>query len=668
MSDSSNDKTGTGKGGPTRRHVIKGSAALGALAFLGPLAGRAADQRGKMMADTILHNGTITTLDANKPEVSAIALSGGVVQAIGDEKEIMRFANDKTRVIDLEGKRVIPGLNDSHMHLIRGGLNYNMELRWENVPSLADALRMLKRQAENTPAPQWVRVVGGWSEFQFAERRMPTLDEINQAAPDTPVFILHLYARALLNRAALKAVGIDRNTPNPPGGVIEKDAKGEPTGMLIAKPSALILYSTLAKGPKLSLDDQMNSSRHFMREMNRLGITSVIDAGGGGQNYPDDYKVIQKLHDQGQLTVRIAYNLFAQKAGEELSDYERWVAMTEPGAGDALLRMNGAGENLTWSAADFENFLEPRPDLAPTMEKELEPIVALLAEKEWPFRIHATYDQSIDRFLTVFERVNGKTPFKTRFIIDHAETISEPNMERIRALGGGIAVQHRMAFQGEYFVDRYGADAAKHTPPIAQMLKMDLPVGAGTDATRVASYDPWVALYWLTTGKTVGGLALYDSNNLMDRETALGLWTKGSAWFSGEEKVKGSLAPGQYADLSVLSADYFKVPAEEIRQIVSQLTILGGDIVYAAGPFSDLDPPLPPVSPDWSPVRSEPTPGMRAYGRVTAPVTGARACSDGCASGCTLHGHSHQIAWNSPIPVADKTAFWGALGCSCFAF
>jgi predicted amidohydrolase YtcJ len=141
----------------------------------------------------------------------------------------------------------------------------------------------------------------------------------------------------------------------------------------------------------------------------------VIDAGGGGQNYPDDYAVIERLHAEGQLTVRIAYNLFAQKAGAELADYERWVAMTEPGSGDAFLRMNGAGENLTWSAADFENFLEPRPDLTPTMEEELVPIVELLARERWPFRIHATYDETIDRFLGVFERVNGRQPFASRF-------------------------------------------------------------------------------------------------------------------------------------------------------------------------------------------------------------------------------------------------------------
>ena len=613
-------------------------------------------------ADALIFNAKITTLDSDVPEASALAVKDGVISAVGGARDIRASIDGAALEIDAGGRRVIPGLNDSHTHLIRGGLYFNMELRWENVPSLADALRMLKDQAERTPPPQWVRVVGGWSEFQFAERRMPTLAEINAAAPDTPVFILHLYGRALLNRAALVALGFDKNTPNPPGGVIEKDGAGNPTGLLIAKPSALILYSTLAKGPKLPLQDQINSTRHYMREMNRLGITSVIDAGGGGQNYPDDYDVIQRLHDDGLMTVRVAYNLFAQAAGTERSDYERWVAMTEPGAGDGLLRMNGAGENLAWSAADFENFLEPRPELAPVMESQLESIVALLAENKWPFRIHATYDETIDRFLSVFERVNGRTPFATRFIIDHAETISERNIERIKALGGGIAIQHRMAFQGEYFVERYGIDAAKRTPPIAKMLAAGVPVGAGTDATRVASYDPWVALYWLATGKTLGGMALYDEDNVIDRETALRLWTAGSAWFSGEADKKGTLGVGMYADLAVLSADYMTVADADIRAITSVLTMLGGKVVYGDGDFAPLSPPIPTASPSWSPVNAEPSPATR-------PSRRGQACMDACANACGVHGHGHGIAWTTPLPIADESlpSFWGALGCSCFA-
>ncbi len=269
--------------------------------------------------------------------------------------------------------------------------------------------------------------------------------------------------------------------------------------------------------------------------------------------------------------------------------------------------------------------------------------------------------------LSVFERVNGNTPFKTRFIIDHAETITERNIERIKALGGGIATQHRMAFQGEYFVDRYGAEAAKATPPIAKMLEMDVPVGGGTDATRVASYDPWVGLHWLTTGQTLGGLPLYDGDNVLSRADALRIWTEGSAWFSGEQDAKGTLAPGMYADLAVLSSDYMSVPAPEIRQINAVLTMVGGRVVYGEGDYADLAPPLPPASPSWSPVLDLPSPGQRASAAAGPATQFARACHDGCGNSCGLHGHEHGIAWNNPIPVNDVRSFWGALGCSCFA-
>lgn len=316
-------------------------------------------------ASLIFTNGKFHTVDRANPLATAVAIKDGKFLAVGSEADVMRFAGSDTQIIDAKGHTGIPGLNDSHLHLIRGGLNYNLELRWEGVPSLADALRMLREQALRTPSPQWVRVVGGWSEFQFAERRMPTLDEINAAAPDTPVFILHLYDRALLNRAALKVVGYTKETPNPPGGEIQRDSNGNPTGMLIARPNAMLLYATLAKGPKLPLEQQVNSTRQFMRELNRLGLTSAIDAGGGFQNYPDDYDVIAELHAKKQLTVRIAYNLFTQRPGHELEDFEKWTDMLKPGQGTNFLRHNGAGEMLVFSAADFEDFLEPRPDLAP---------------------------------------------------------------------------------------------------------------------------------------------------------------------------------------------------------------------------------------------------------------------------------------------------------------
>jgi predicted amidohydrolase YtcJ len=604
----------------------------------------------------ILTNGRFATQDRCGSFVSAVAVHDGKFVAVGTEQDVERHRGNSTLVIDVGGRTVVPGLYDSHLHLIRGGLNCNMELRWDGVPSLADALRMLKEQAARTPPPQWVRVVGGWTEFQFAERRMPTLDEINDAAPETPVFVLHLYDRAFLNGAALRACGYTKDTPNPPGGEIQRDKRGNPTGLLIARPNAMILYATLAKGPKLSYEDQVNSTRHFMRELNRLGITSVCDAGGGFQNYPDDYQVVSDLAKRGELTVRIAYNLFTQRPKQEKEDFAKWVKITKPGEGSDYLRVNGAGEMLVFSAADFEDFLEPRPDLPPSLEAELTEVVTLLARNRWRFRLHATYDESISRFLNVFEAVNRDVPFAgLRWFFDHAETISERNIERVKVLGGGIAVQDRMAFQGEYFIDRYGKQAAEHSPPIRRMLAMGVPVGAGTDATRVASYNPFVSLYWLVSGKTVGGTALYPEANRLDRTEALRRYTVGSAWFSGEEDKKGTIEVGKLADLAVLSADYFSVPEKEIKAIESVLTVVGGKVVYAAGKFERLAPPPLPISPGWSPV------GVYGGYHQAQPALAHR-----CAHPSLLHQLLHALVEKTrglaarPGPVG--------LPCECFAF
>ncbi len=653
---------------PTRRQAAIGAAAMA----LAPALDRAARAQtsgtgeAPMTADMILVNGRFTTLDRGNPNPEAVAIRDGRFVGVGSEREVRALAGPYTEIVDLGGRRAVPGLIDSHMHIIRGGLNYNMELRWDGVRSLAQGMEMLKRQVAVTPPPQWVRVVGGFTEHQFAERRLPTLDELNVVAPDTPVFILHLYDRALLNGAALRAVGYNKDTPNPPGGEIARDASGNPTGLLLARPNAGILYSTLAKGPKLPPEYQVNSTRHFMREMNRLGVTTIIDAGGGFQNYPDDYAVIEKLHADGEMTLRIAYNLFTQKPKQELQDFEAWTKQVRPGQGDDFYRHNGAGEMLVYSAADFEDFRVERPDLPPSMEADLEPVVRLLAQNRWPWRLHATYDETVGRALDVFEAVNRDVPLQgLNWFFDHCETISDRNIDRIAALGGGIAVQHRMMYQGEDFVERYGAKAAERTPPIARMLEAGVPVGAGTDATRVASYNPWVSLAWLVTGKTLGDLKLYPQRNLLDREAALKLWTQANTWFSSEEGKKGQIATGQLADLAVLDRDYLSVPEDEIQDIESVLTLLGGKPVHGAGDYAGLAPPLPPAMPDWSPVRAFGGYQRRAEAQEYQHAADA-AC--GCSNACGVHGHAHARSLAAHVPASDERAFWGVFGCSCWAF
>lgn len=564
---------------------------------------------GQSRADLIVFNARVYTMAADGQTAQSVAIASGKILAVGTNAQVLKTKAKNTRIIDAGGRALIPGLFDSHLHVIRGGRFYNAELRWDGVKTLKRALEMLREQAQRTPPGQWVRVVGGWNEYQFAEKRLPTLAEINEATGDVPTFILYLYGKAWLNKAALAALNISAETPNPQAGLIEKDENGNPTGLLVAEPNAFILYATLAKLPELTPEEKINSTIQFMSELNRLGVTAVMDAGGGFQNFPDDYAVTDSLHGKGLLTVRLPHFLFAQKKGTELADYTRWTGMAAVGhghsahAGGAGYGVAGGGENLVAEAADFENFLFPRPDLAPTMAGQLAPVIELLLKNKWPFRLHATYDESISKDLDVIEQISKQVPIDgTPWFFDHAETVSEANMRRIKALGGGIAIQHRLAYQGELFVKRYGKQAASAAPPVKKMLEIGLPVGLGTDGTRVASYNPWVALQWLVTGKTVGGIQITDQANVIDRFTALRLLTSGGYALLKEES-KGVIRPGAEADLVLLSQDYFSIPEAHIDSTTSHLTILDGKIVWADGPFTSIGPQKLPVIPEWSPVK-----------------------------------------------------------------
>jgi predicted amidohydrolase YtcJ len=514
----------------------------------------------------------------------------------------MRLRGNRTRVIDAGGRRVIPGLNDSHLHAIRGGLQYNLDLRRDGVGSLARGLQMILEQAMRTPKDQWVRVMGGWSPYQFNEKRFPTVAELNDAAPGTPVLVLFAYSQVMLNKAGVTALKLTPESKPVEGGRYEF-ADG---GALVR--GTLAVYATIGMLPPLLARDRLNSTQHFFRELNRFGMTSTVDAGATGVAYPDDYKAIATLAARPRFPIRISNFLFPQKAGTELESFEKWTAQEKRNVNHAAARLNGyvlegGGEILLWDASDFENFMAPRPELSPQVDRELAAVTRVIASHQWPIRIHATYDETITRILDVFEPIFKQTNYKSRWAIDHAETIAPRNIARIKAMGGGIAVQNRLAFAGEFFAERYGKEAAASAQPLRAIVNAGIPVGAGTDATRVASYNPWLSLYWMVTGKTVGGMQLASPESRLSREEALRAYTVGSAWFSAEEDVKGRIASGQYADFAILSADYLTIPEEQIRTIESVLTVTGGDVVYSAAPFATFTPePLPPVSPAWSPV------------------------------------------------------------------
>ena len=535
-------------------------------------------------ADLILRDGRIHTLDAADTVVTSLAVTGEQIAAAGDDRETAVLLGPETEVIDLGGRTVVPGLHDSHLHLADAGNSWNLQVRWDGVPSLADALRLLAVRAAEAAPGQWVQVIGGWSDEQFAEHRLPTLAEIESVSADVPVLVVFLDTAAFLNRAAVRALGYGPGTPDPPGGEIQRDAAGNPTGLLIARPSPAVLALAVLGAPRLEPDEQVDSTHRFLRELSRRGVTGAIDAGATG--FPDCYAALRTLRAQNRLSVRTALNVFATQPGRERDELATVMDGLNLG-GDDLLWFNGVGEALTLDGMDFSNFAQPRPELSEALGGHLEPVVRLLVERRWPFSFHATYDESITRFLGVLEKVARDLPFDgLRWAVEHAETIRPQTIDRVAALGGGITVQHRMAYRGERFLKRYGPEAARHVQPVVEMLTRGVPVGGGTDGTWMAGANPWSALRWFTTGTTLSGLQMWRPEDRLDRTLALRLFTEGSAWFTGDQRRRGTLEPGMLADLAVLSADYFSVPDAEMAGLESVLTVVGGKVVYEGAPYA----------------------------------------------------------------------------------
>jgi predicted amidohydrolase YtcJ len=290
-------------GGSTAIMVIAGSAPWSLAQSPGQQAGTS--------PDLIVHNAKVTTLQSDRPEAEAFAVRGERIVAVGSEADIIGLRARNTRVIDAGARRVIPGLNDSHLHLVRGGRDYNLELRRDGVTSLQRGLQMIAEQAMRTPKGQWVRVLGGWSPYQFREKRMPTIAELNNAAPDTPVYVLFAYSEGLLNRAGAAALGLTPDSKPPEGGSFEF-VDG---GAILRKPAAA--YTPVGALPPLSAEDQVNSTQHFFRELNRFGLTSAIDAGGTNLPYPGDYQALTKLATRPGFPIRVSNLLFSQQPGTE---------------------------------------------------------------------------------------------------------------------------------------------------------------------------------------------------------------------------------------------------------------------------------------------------------------------------------------------------------------
>jgi len=560
--------------------------ALTRLAGLVLLAGVMATARpaGAQSADTVLFNGKVVTLDADSPTVEALAVRDGKVAAIGTSAEIRALAGAKTRVIDLDGRTVIPGLIDSHMHAIRAAMFYATEVNWIGTHSIAEAMERIAKAAKANKPGSWLIVAGGWTPQQFKEKRKPTQAELLAVAPEHPVYIQLFYSDALLTPAGLKALNINSDADVPPRGKIERDGSGNPSGWISGdNPTIAGLFGKL---PLPNFDQRVEGTQQFFRELNRLGLTAVGDPGGFNLT-PADYQPLFKVWQDKNLTVRVIYSMFAQRPGKELEDYQNLTQLLPMGFGDNMLRFNGIGENVTWGMYNNDNPSEAQ-------KQQYYEVVKWAADRRMTVTQHWNNNKSVHHLLDVFERVNREIPIAPlRWSIAHLNDASPESLARMKALGVGWTMQNAMYFGGEAFIRERGGEAIRLSPPIMTAVKLGVHVGGGTDAHRVMSYNPFVALQWMVDGKTVGGTPTRAPEQISPREQVLRLYTLGSAWFAHDDDKRGALAVGRLADLAVLTKDFMTMPADEIGGIESLLTMVGGRIVYAAGPYAELEEKRP---------------------------------------------------------------------------
>src|SRR5215475_2057549 len=529
--------------------------------------------------DTVLFNGKVLTVDADFSVREALAIADGKVLATGTTEAMKKLADGRTRLIDLGGRTVIPGLTDGHIHGVRAALTFGTEVNWIGVPSLKEALEKIRQAAAAQPQGSWIVVAGGWTEEQFSEKRRPTPPEIADAAPQNPVYIQHLYDWLLLSPKAMETLNIHDDDDVAPGGKLELGADGKPTGIVVAGGSAL--GKIFDKLPKPTLAQQVEGSKKFFREMNALGITGIVD-GGGVSMYPSSYQAVFKLWHDKELTVRVAYHLCAPKPGSELADLQNLTQLLPQNFGDDMLHFNGPGEILIW--ADWTD-----GDISADGKAKLAELLRWAAAKGYSIQLHWNPDRTVHDLLDVVEDINRDFPVaRLRWTVLHLYNASEDNLKRMKSLGLIWGVQDGLYFGGERLQQEVGVERARDMPRIATALKLGLVVAGGTDAHRVSSYNPFVSLQWYLDGTTIGGVQTRGEAETPSRRQALEMYTRNPAFMANDDTWRGTLEAGKAADLAVLTADYMTAPVKEIGKIRSLLTMVGGRVVHAEGPFAAL--------------------------------------------------------------------------------
>jgi predicted amidohydrolase YtcJ len=534
----------------------------------------------------IFYNGKVVTLDPKSSVVSAVAVAGDGIVAVGDDASVRALAGAGTRSVDLNGRTVIPGLIDSHLHAIRAGVTHRSEVDWSTVKTLEEGLAKIAAQAKARPG-EWVLVPGGWHMTQMKEQRAPTGEELARVGGDSPVYVQHMYDFAVLNPKAMERLGITKESKIAPAGKVLLDDKGEPTGQI--EGDLATLSALFARTVKPDFAEQVAGTRAFFKHLASVGLTGVIDPAGGGMT-PDAYQPLFQLWQRGELPIRISF-FFNGRPGNEIADLKQYALMLPRNFGDDWMKALGLGEIMVWGFHDGALGRSPDFKPRPGAPETLREIAHWAAARGLRIQMHATMDTTATQILDIFEEADAKNSIKDlRWVIAHLEDASPRSLDRMKKLGMGYLVQNRTLFEGERWPKFVSPEVVKRAPPVLEALQRGIAVGAGTDGTRVSTHAPFQTLQWMLDGKTARGIALRAKEHTPSREQALRMHTLGSAWFSADEDKRGSLEKGKWADLLILDQDYFSVPEDRISTIRPLLTMVGGKVSYAAPQYSELAP------------------------------------------------------------------------------
>lgn len=537
------------------------------------LAGATSLLRAQQAApNLILVNGKIITVDERFTVAQAVAITGDRIVAVGTNQEIARLAGAGTRRIDLNGKAMIPGLIDNHMHLLRAGATWAQEVRWDGVDSRKEALEMLRARVRAVPQGQWVFNLGGWTIDQFSDDARPfTREELDQIAPNNPVLLQASYYEAYLNSQALKTLGIDEKMPS--DAWVARDTAGQPTGRI----GEAGFRRLVARLPAPSASEVEASSAAMIKDLNRSGLTAFGSAGCED----DVLRLYRKWADQGQLNVRV-YCITGVGVGTTPDQVEAAlprIAGMKLFQGDSYIDHIFFGEGVYGPLHDpmFLRKSDPKPAQLELWRR----VVTEVARAGLPLHVHANLEDTIDAFLDQIEAVNKEYPVKNlRWVLAHVNQLNASHLARMRELGMYAAV-HPWAVINGGINQRIFGDSAYDMAALDTIQKSGIVWGFGSDGNRANQILPFTTLGWAVTGKMVGGTKVLRQT--IGREDALIAHTRKNAYLVFQENNLGSIQPGKLADLLVLDRDYLTVPADQIKDIKPTMTVVGGRIVYEAG-------------------------------------------------------------------------------------